>query len=349
MANRSGTPVRHGRNRTRRKTPLLLKLALALVLMICAVATVYVSYHPPKQQAELAGLPVDDVEQITEELGEKKTQPKEDDKTEEEEQYQGPYPDMVSDSYETEKVAPETDKNKVCYLTFDDGPSENTVKILDTLKEYNAKATFFIVGTEISGHEDVIKRMADEGHTVAIHCNQHEYGKLYASVDDYLKDFNEVYQKLYEITGQYPKCFRFPGGSNNVIAERHDTTQAIIDEMTARGFDYYDWNAYTGDAESGSSASRVYSKAVSEVSGSARSEVILLAHDAAAKTDTADQLPKILSALQDEVEFLPITTSTQPIQFVKPTKTLEREAEAEQEAQQQTQESANTPEETDEN
>lgn len=331
--------------------PLLLKFALVLVLMICAVAAIYVSFHPPKHQAELAGLPVEDMERVTEEVGEKKDdlkqgeQPKQEQDQEQEQERKGPYPDVYSDSYETEKVDPETDKGKVCYLTFDDGPSENTVKILDTLKQYNAKATFFIVGTEIDGHEDIIKRMADEGHTVAIHCNQHEYGKLYTSVDAFLKDFNTVYQRLYEITGQYPKCFRFPGGSNNAIAERHNTTQAIIDEMTARGFDYYDWNAYTGDAESGSSANRVYSKAISEVSGSSRSEVILLAHDAAAKKDTANQLPKILSTLQDEVEFLPITTSTRPIQFIEPTETQKREEEQEKQEQvQQTQESANTPE-----
>ena len=100
----------------------------------------------------------------------------------------------------------------------------------------------------IIGHLESIKRMAEEGHTVAIHCNRHEYGDLYSSVDGFLKDFNTIYNRLYELTGQYPQCFRFPGGSNNAIAERHNTTQEIIDEMTARGFDYYDWNAYTSSA-----------------------------------------------------------------------------------------------------
>lgn len=344
MENRNSTPVK----RQKKRSPgsrILFSTALAFVIVICAVAAIYVGFHPPKQQAELAGKDVD-IGQITQQTN-AAVEPEEETKPEQSEapQYDGPYPELVSESYETEKVAPETEKSKICYLTFDDGPSQNTVAILDTLKQYNAKATFFIVGSEIEGHEDIIKRMAEEGHTVAIHCNRHEYGDLYSSVDGFLKDFNTIYNRLYELTGQYPQCFRFPGGSNNAIAERHGTTQEIIDEMTARGFDYYDWNAYTGDAESGSSAERVYSKAVSEITGSARDEVILLAHDAAAKKDTANQLPKILEALKDQVEFLPITTTTKPIQFIKPTATIEREAE--QEAEQQSQESANTPEDGD--
>lgn len=343
MKNSNRTPVRQ--RKSSRKPRILFGIALALVTVICATAAIYVGFHPPKQQQELAGK--------TGELNEviQPEQPKEEEQPQQPEDpkhptYDGTYPEMASVSYETEKVAPETDKAKVCYLTFDDGPSQNTVSILDTLKKYNAKATFFIVGSEIDGNEAIIKRMAEEGHTIAIHCNKHEYGGLYSDLDGFLKDFNTVYNKIYKLTGEYPKCFRFPGGSNNAIAERHGTTQEIIDEMTARGFDYYDWNAYTGDAESGSSASRVYSKAVSEISGSARDEVILLAHDAAAKKDTANQLPRILEALQDEVDFLPITETTQPIQFIKPTKTIEREKAEEQEQNQQSDESADAPEQS---
>lgn len=341
MEKHSSTPVRKKKRRPGVGSRILFSVALTVVIVICATAAIYVGFHPPRHQAELAGKDAD-VNQITQPVqSEEEPEPEEPQKN----LYDGPYPELVSESYETEKVAPETEKSKICYLTFDDGPSQNTVSILDTLKQYNAKATFFIVGSEIEGHEDIIKRMAEEGHTVAIHCNRHEYGDLYSSVDGFLKDFNTIYNRLYELTGQYPQCFRFPGGSNNAIAERHNTTQEIIDEMTARGFDYYDWNAYTGDAESGSSAARVYSKAVSEITGSARDEVILLAHDAAAKKDTANQLPKILEALKDQVEFLPITTTTKPIQFIKPTATIERE-QAEEEQEQQSQQSADTPEDS---
>lgn len=321
MQKKTGIPVR--KKRMGLGSRLLFGIALTMVLVICATAAIYVGFYPPEQQAELAGMEVDLNQQI--EMEENTQQ-------QEEEPREG----MVSVFHETEKVTPDTEKKKICYLTFDDGPSQNTVKILDTLKKYDIKATFFLVGTEIDGYESVIQRMAEEGHTIGIHCNRHDYGALYSSVDGFLSDFERIYQKIYDITGEYPQCFRFPGGSNNVIAERHGTTQAIIDEMTERGFDYYDWNAYTGDAESGSSAERVYSKAISEITGSSRREVILLAHDAASKTDTAEQLPRILDKLCGQVEFLPITASTEPIQFIAPTEPEEADADQPAETEQNT-------------
>lgn len=105
---------------------------------------------------------------------------------------------------------------KTMYLTFDDGPSEeNTAAVLDILKEYNIQATFFVVGENVRRHPEVARRIVEEGHTIGIHCNRHEYGELYESVDSYLADFREAYDAVYEVTGVEAKLFRFPGGSIN--------------------------------------------------------------------------------------------------------------------------------------
>ena len=67
------------------------------------------------------------------------------------------------------------DGKRVAYLTFDDGPSENTRSILNTLKEYGAHATFFVVGKNAEKYPDLIRQIHQEGHTVANHSYCHDY------------------------------------------------------------------------------------------------------------------------------------------------------------------------------
>lgn len=139
-------------------------------------------------------------------------------------------------------------EGKVAYLTFDDGPSKNTPEILDILAENDIKATFFITGWCIEGREDILQRVAEEGHTVALHSWSHDYDEIYASVDAFLEDFARVYNRVYDLTGKKPWAFRFPGGSYNNFNK--ETADDIIAEMNRRGFAYYDWNAATSDATS---------------------------------------------------------------------------------------------------
>ena len=226
-------------------------------------------------------------------------------------EYPGLYSDAVS------KPNKESEE-KVCYMTFDDGPSStNTPGILDVLKEKGVKATFFIVTSEIDGNEDIIKRIVDEGHTLCIHANDHDYGQLYASTEGYLNDFAAAYDKIYDLTGYRVQGFRFPGGSNNSVMQRHGTYDAIVSEMTRRGFEYYDWNSYAHDAENGNyTVAQMVDYAVSEVSGSSRNDVILLMHDTYGKEKTVEALPSIIDKLKDSgIDMLPITNSTRPVHF----------------------------------
>lgn len=226
------------------------------------------------------------------------------------------YPGMYADAVDEPNVESES---KVCYLTFDDGPSTtNTPGILDALKEADVKATFFVVTSEINAdNADLLKRIVDEGHTLCIHANEHVYGDLYASVEGYLKDFATAYDKIYELTGYRVQGFRFPGGSNNTVMQRHNTYDAIVGEMTRRGFEYYDWNAYDHDAENGNySVEQMVDFAVSEVTGSSRNDTVLLMHDTYGKEKTVQALPSIICRLKDAgIDMLPITNSSRPVHF----------------------------------
>jgi peptidoglycan/xylan/chitin deacetylase (PgdA/CDA1 family) len=68
-------------------------------------------------------------------------------------------------------------REKILYITFDDGPiQEVTPLVLDILKQYNAKATFFCIGKNITAHPDIFHRIADEGHLIGNHTQDHLNG-----------------------------------------------------------------------------------------------------------------------------------------------------------------------------
>lgn len=198
---------------------------------------------------------------------------------------------------------------KTMYLTFDDGPSQdNTTAVLDILKKHNIKATFFVVGENVRKHPEVARRIVEEGHTIGIHCNRHEYDVIYESVESYLADFQEAYDAVYEVTGVEVKLFRFPGGSINGYNE--DVYEEIIEEMTNRGFIYFDWNGSLEDAGRKKTPEQLVENAGKSTLG--RKKVVMLAHDIMYNTtlcleDLIDSLP--------EYKFEPLTEDVKPIQF----------------------------------
>lgn len=198
---------------------------------------------------------------------------------------------------------------KTMYLTFDDGPSEeNTSAVLDILKERNIKATFFVVGENVRKHPDVAKRIVEEGHTIGIHCNNHDYKQLYKSVDSYLEDFQKAYDTVYEITGVEAKLFRFPGGSVN--AYNKAVGAEIIQKMTDNGYIYFDWNASLEDAVKQSTPEALIQNAVTSTLG--RKKVVMLAHDVI--YNTAQCLEELIDSFP-EYEMKPLTVDVEPIQF----------------------------------
>ena len=198
---------------------------------------------------------------------------------------------------------------KTMYLTFDDGPSEeNTSAVLDILKENNIQATFFVVGENVRKHPEVAKRIVEEGHTIGIHCNSHDYEKLYADVDSYLADFQEAWDAVYEVTGAEAQLFRFPGGSIN--AYNKEVYEEIITEMTDRGFVYFDWNGSLEDAMSKTSQEKLIENARESTLG--RRKVVMLAHDIVYNTTLC--LQELIDSFPD-YKMEPLTPEVTPIQF----------------------------------
>lgn len=199
---------------------------------------------------------------------------------------------------------------KIMYLTFDDGPSaESTEQILDILKEHNIKATFFVIGENVRKHPETARRIVEEGHTIGIHCDVHDYDMLYESADSYVADFEKAYDTVLSVTGVRAKIFRFPGGSIN--AYNKGVYKDIIAAMEARGFVYFDWNASVEDAAGGKPTPEELVQNARDTS-LGRKRVILLAHDRVGNTALA--LDALIDAFS-EYEMEPLTAETAPIQF----------------------------------
>lgn len=184
---------------------------------------------------------------------------------------------------------------KVCYLTFDDGPSANTLKILDILNKYGVKATFFVINSADIGY---VKNIYEAGHTVGLHTATHNYSQIYASTDAYFNDLQQISDKVESIIGIKPTVMRFPGGSSNKVSAKYcrGIMTRLVSLVQERGYSYFDWNVASGDADSNTPS---YTYIRNNVLNSAKNKnsACVLMHDSSVKTTTVQALPEIIEGL----------------------------------------------------
>ncbi len=215
---------------------------------------------------------------------------------------------------EVETVSADAYQKQV-YLTFDDGPSSNTDRILDILKEYDIKATFFVVGKTDEKSVRAYRRIVEEGHTLAMHSYSHKYSEIYESRESFTEDLEKLQEYLYEVTGVWSRFYRFPGGSSNTVSKTD--MQELISYLSENGITYFDWNIASGDAVSKElDTESIISNCVVNIDG--HNECMILMHDAANKNTTVEALPEIISQIQDrgDTVFLPVTDETVPVQHI---------------------------------
>lgn len=217
---------------------------------------------------------------------------------------------MVNDE---SNLAQEGDQLKA-YLTFDDGPSSNTAAILDTLAQYNVKATFFVVGNEDEESKALYQRIVDEGHTLAMHSYSHKYSAVYESLESFKQDFTQIQNYLYDVTGVDCQYYRFPGGSSNQVS--NTDMNEFIRYLKDQGVTYFDWNVASGDATSQAyTAEELVENVMTDVVKYKTSVVLL--HDSDTKDTTVEALGPMIEALQEAgVEILPISEDTTVIQHI---------------------------------
>lgn len=168
------------------------------------------------------------------------------------------------------------DRNTI-YLTFDDGPGPYTEWLLDILKAYNVKATFFVTCNN-SDYRDMIGRAYREGHSIGVHSATHNYYDIYASEEAFFDDFNRAENMIYEQTGAYTSLLRFPGGSSNTVSNFNAGIMSRLSQAVADlGYQYYDWNVSSGDAGETTDTEKIVENIIDGCTG--RRSSIVLQHD----------------------------------------------------------------------
>lgn len=223
-------------------------------------------------------------------------------------------------SDENEVITEEDNGLKKVYLTFDDGPSIYTKDILDILKRYNVKATFFVTGMNTPLYDEYLQKILDDGHSLGIHTYSHVYSDVYESLESFQADFNKMRDYIKQQTGQDISLYRFPGGSgNNVVSAQ--TREQIMEWLEAEGIVYFDWNVSSGDAENRILSAETIANNCIEGVKKCNTAIVLL-HDAGGKKSTIEALPLIIEGINqlDDTILLPIDEETVTIQQIRSTK-----------------------------
>ena len=221
--------------------------------------------------------------------------------------------DTVKNGAEEDNLLKEGQTQKV-YLTFDDGPSESTARILDILKEKNVKATFFVIGQEDGESKELYQRIVAEGHTLGMHSFSHKYNVIYESLEAFSEDMAHLQSYLAEVTGVTPEILRFPGGSSNQVS--NTDMKEFIRFLKEKGITYYDWNVASGDATSHAYTPEELVQNVMNDVGRYETSIVLM-HDSSAKSGTVEALAPMIDQLKEMgAELLPIDENTTPIQQI---------------------------------
>ena len=216
---------------------------------------------------------------------------------EEQEEKQSKIPKLTDQGKEKLKNIYNNEK-KVAYLTFDDGPSNNTHQILDILKQYNIKATFFVLGSQVEIFPETTNRIYNEGHYIANHGYSHKYSNIYQSPEQVLNEFNQCNQivaNTINIPEYNSHLFRFPGGS--VGGKYAEIKKQAITLLEQNEILYINWNSLTGDSEKANPSEEYIMNNLQKTS-EGKNNLVVLMHDAQAKHITVETLPKVIEYLK---------------------------------------------------
>ena len=182
--------------------------------------------------------------------------------------------------------------SKIVYLTFDDGPGPYTAQLLDVLKKYDVKATFFVTCNRAQ-YRNMITRAYNEGHSIGLHTCSHDYSKVYSNEETFFKELQSISDVVKEATGEETKLVRFPGGSSNTVSKKYNKgiMTRLSQQLTEKGYSYFDWNVSSGDAGETTSTAKVYDNVIWKLKGNYS---IVLQHDI--KKFSVDAVERIIQA-----------------------------------------------------
>lgn len=196
----------------------------------------------------------------------------------------------MSTEENTELPVEEIEPEKVVYLTFDDGPSKWTEQFLDVLDAHDAKATFFMQGSNLKKEhlQKSVKRAAQEGHYIGGHSMTHNYQALYSN-QQFVPEMVETLDLIHEITGTTPSLVRAPYGSAPGL-----NGEKIRKQLADANIKIWDWTIDSHDWELPGNPTQIIQNIKKDTTSDR--EVVLM-HE---KSQTLEALPKILNFLKEQ-------------------------------------------------
>ena len=191
-------------------------------------------------------------------------------------------------------------KEKVAYLTFDDGPTlKSTPKILDILAQENVKASFFVIGKYVKNHPDLVKRAFDEGHFIANHGYDHNNKTLYSSPENFINEIKNTDIEISTAIGikNYSShVFRFPNGymSPNNKSKKKEAAKLLVD----MNYTYIDWNCLNRDSERKYSNNQLLNNF--KKSSKNKGTLVILMHDTSDVNSSYNVLADSINYLKNE-------------------------------------------------
>ncbi|ANS77199.1 polysaccharide deacetylase [Paenibacillus yonginensis] len=132
--------------------------------------------------------------------------------------------------------------DKVVALTFDDGPDPvTTPAILKLLKQYDAKATFFVVGRRVDQFPEILLEENKDGHEIGNHTYKHTYFNLKSNVPSMTEEISKTENSVLALTGKRTTLFRPPGGYYNSQLIDYTTTHGYLAVLWSWHQDTRDW------------------------------------------------------------------------------------------------------------
>ncbi len=207
----------------------------------------------------------------------------------------------------------EVAEEKVAYLTFDDGPSVLTEEVLEILEKENIKATFFLIGSQITEEEEeLLRKMVEKGHLLGVHTYSHKSNEIYSSADAYVEDVKKTAERIYEVTGEKPTIYRFPWGSVNCYVS--GICDEVIEKMSEEGYEYFDWNVSAEDSIGTPTKASILKNIKKDFER--YNEPVILMHDSSINEATVEALPSIIEMLKGEgYEFGTLDERSKPYHY----------------------------------
>lgn len=216
--------------------------------------------------------------------------------------------------YQKQMIAnPINPGNKVVYLTFDDGPSRYTSRLLNILDKYGVKATFFVTN-QFPAYQYMIGETHRRGHTIALHTLTHRYEVLYKNEAAYYNDLEAIKNIVVNQTGVTPTIVRFPGGTSNTVSRKYckGIMSSLIKSISYHGFLYCDWNVSSGDAGGAKTVSAISNNVINGIKK--KNVSVVLQHDITSAS--VEAVEKILFwGIQNGYTFLPMSETTPMVHF----------------------------------